>query len=272
MKSLYTKLSITVAIFFLIGIVGVTYYLYRTPADIAHVLQIREMSQIQLLEKALKPVSVAIGVEFFLGVTAILFLLLSRQHAVTNNKEEIRNSFSAQTDVFTDIADTVCIDKRVEVIQSKLQATYPDVRTKLEKVLACICNEVEACQGAIFQARSADNKRFVEMCASYAYFIAESRSVSYEFGEGLTGQVAKEGKSINISTVPEGYVTIISGLGNASPKHLIIAPVRAENVVVGVLEIASFKSFTKADEDFLNELSPLLGQLLAVQHQEEAII
>jgi putative methionine-R-sulfoxide reductase with GAF domain len=109
------------------------------------------------------------------------------------------------------------------------------------------------------------------MCASFAYFKAESKSVSYEFGEGLTGQVAKEGKLINISTVPEGYVTIISGLGNSSPKHLMIVPIKLENAVVGIIELASFKTFTKADEDFLNELSPLLGNLLSIQHSEEAI-
>jgi GAF domain-containing protein len=269
MKSLYKKLSIITVMLFLAGIVGVTYYLYKTSANIAHSLQIRELSQIELLEQALKPVSVAVGVEFFLGVSAILLLLLKKQErdTSTENNEQLESNSD-----FTVAADTTFTARRVALIQSSIQAVYPDSRSRFEKVLNNICNELEACQGAIFHARQQDGKRFVEMCASYAYFIAESKAVSYEFGEGLTGQVAKEGKLINISTVPEGYVTIISGLGNSSPKHLVIAPVKFENIVVGVIEIASFKPFTKPDEEFINELSPVLGKLLATQHQEEAIV
>jgi transcriptional regulator with GAF, ATPase, and Fis domain len=254
----------------MIGIVGVTYYFYQTSTALTHALQIREVHQIELIEKTLFPLSIVVGIDFFLGVSAILMLLLHRQKSVTdvNQNKEMHAEYSSQTSTFEDTAHT---DKRVEIIQSKLQAAYPDNSTKLEKVLTSICNEVEACQGAIFQTKKEDNKRFVEMCASFAYFKAESKSVSYEFGEGLTGQVAKEGKLINISTVPEGYVTIISGLGNSSPKHLMIVPIKLENAVIGIIELASFKTFTKADEDFLNELSPLLGNLLSIQHSEEAI-
>jgi transcriptional regulator with GAF, ATPase, and Fis domain len=270
MNSLHKKLSVITSILFIIGIVGVTYYFYQTSTALAYTLQIREVHQIALIEKTLQPLSIVISIDFFMGVSAILLLLLHKQKSGTDviQNKDMHAEYSAQTDAFKDAAHT---DKRVEIVRSKLQATYPDTNSKLEKVLTSICNEVEACQGAIFQAKRADNKRFVEMCASFAYFKAESKSVSYEFGEGLTGQVAKEGKLINISTVPEGYVTIISGLGNSSPKHLMIVPVKLDSTVVGVIEIASFKTFTKADEDFLNELSPLLGNVLSIQYSEEAI-
>lgn len=269
MNSLYKKLSIITVMLFLAGTIGVAYYLYKTSADIARSLQIREVSQIELLEQSLKPVSVAVGIEFFLGISAILLLLLKKQERelTTKSNEELESNAD-----YAVVADTTYTIKRIELIQTSIQAVYTDSQSRFEKVLSTICNELEACQGAIFQARQQDNKRFIEMCASYAYFIAESKAVSYEFGEGLTGQVAKEGKLINISTVPEGYVTIISGLGNSSPKHLIIAPIKSENIVVGVIEIASFKPFTKFDEEFINALSPVLGKLLAAQHQEEAIV
>jgi GAF domain-containing protein len=273
MNTIYKKLSIVAIILFLIGIVGVTYFFYRTSTDIATALHIQEISRIEIVEQALKPFSVAVGVEFFLGISAILLLLLGKQTPATEIKQsnEGHTDFSTHTTLTEGITNTTYINKRVAIIQNKLQASYPDNRTKLEKVLSSICDEMEACQGAIFQTKQTDQKRFVEMCASFAYFVAESKTISYEFGEGLTGQVAKEGKAINISTVPDGYVTIISGLGNSSPKHLIISPVKSEIGVVGVIEVASFKPFTKTDEEFLNELSPLLLDLMAIHNQEEVI-
>lgn len=269
MNSLYKKISLITIFLFFTGIVGIAYYLYQVSANLTKALQIRESNQIELIEQTIQPVSVAVGIEIFLGVSAILFLLLNKgnTHTSINLKEDTEADFSSPTSTF----HSTHIDKRVEVIQNKLQAVYSDEDTKLEKVLNSICNELDACQGAIFQAKQKDNKRFVEMRASYAYFIAESKSVQYEFGEGLTGQVAKEGKLININTVPDGYVTIISGLGNSTPKHLIIAPVMFENIVVGVIEIASFRPLTKRDEDFLDQISPMLGKVLVNQSQEEAI-
>jgi transcriptional regulator with GAF, ATPase, and Fis domain len=269
MNSFYKKLGNTAVVLFLLGIVGVIYYLYQASSQIADALQIRESQQIELVEQTVKPIFMVVGVEIFLGVSAILFLLLNRQSTAMrmHHQENTKTNFSSQ-DSHTEL---VTVDKRVKAIQNKLDLAIPDTTVKLEKVLSNICNELEACQGAIFQAKYKDAKRVVEMCASYAYFMAESKTIGYEFGEGLTGQVAKEGKLINISTVPDGYVTIISGLGNSSPKHLIIAPIKSENTVIGVIEIASFKPFTKSDEDFFDQISPLLVELFAAQPQEAII-
>ncbi|MDO1446074.1 GAF domain-containing protein [Rhodocytophaga aerolata] len=269
MNSFYKKLGNIAVILFLLGIVGVTYYLYQASAQITGALQIRESQQIELVEQTVKPIFMVVGIEIFLGVSAVLFLLLNRQNTAVHlhQHEDIKTDFSSQHSH----TEVVAIDKRVKSIQNKLDLAIPDATVKLEKVLSNICNELEACQGAIFQAKHKDAKRVVEMCASYAYFMAESKSIQYEFGEGLTGQVAKEGKLINISTVPDGYVTIISGLGNSSPKHLIIAPILSENTVIGVIEVASFKPFTKSDEDFFDQISPLLVELLAAQPQEEIL-
>ena len=60
---------------------------------------------------------------------------------------------------------------------------------------------------------------------------------------------------INIQTVPDGYIQILSGLGQSSPNSIIIFPIKKEEKVIAVVELASFKNFTKDDEDFLSELA-----------------
>jgi hypothetical protein len=64
--------------------------------------------------------------------------------------------------------------------------------------------------------------------------------------------VAAEGWRLCLDNVPEGYITVYSGLGNSSPTQLVLAPMRDENKVVqGVIEIACFQ---KLDEQTLNDL------------------
>ena len=60
----------------------------------------------------------------------------------------------------------------------------------------------------------------------YALSIGESTVIKYEIGEGLIGQSAASGNTLYVDDVPDGYIKIVSGLGSASPQHLLIVPVK----------------------------------------------
>lgn len=259
MKATNKSLSIAIVIIFLIGIVIVTYYLYQAPASLASALKIQELSEKKEIENFFGKINLVIGLEVGIGLVAIIFLLITanNQHkAIQTTATETVESFSQHSSEGT---QSTTVTDRMASIENTLQQDYPDTKIMLEKVLTSICNDLEACQGALFLTNHEDQRRIVELTASYAYFFAESKTIAYEFGEGLVGQVAKEGKLLNIHSIPPGYVTIISGLGSSSPNHLIIVPLKFKNTVLGVIEIASFKKFTKEDEDFLTQLSSLLG-------------
>lgn len=53
-------------------------------------------------------------------------------------------------------------------------------------------------------------------------------------------QAAANGKTLYVDDIPEGYIYVISGLGSASPKYLLIVPFKKQEQVIGMLEIASF--------------------------------
>jgi transcriptional regulator with GAF, ATPase, and Fis domain len=267
MKVTNKNLSIVTVIIFLIGIVIVAYYLYQAPTSLSGALGIQELRQKKDIENFFAQVNLVIGVEIGLGLLAIIFLLI-----ISNNQDRVLQTVSADTSESisennsSEETQSTTLSERIANIEVALQQSYPDIKVMLEKVLASICNELEACQGALFLTNNQEEKRIVELAASYAYFFAESKSVAYEFGEGLVGQVAKEGKLINIHSIPQGYVTIISGLGSSSPNHLIILPLTFENTTLGVIEIASFKKFTKEDESLLTQLSLSLSEQIAKQN------
>jgi len=130
-----------------------------------------------------------------------------------------------------------------------------------QSFLWAVAKELEVSQGAFFIAARRDEVRYLRFVAGYAYHLPDSETIEYEFGEGLSGQVAKEGKSINLSTVPDGYISILSGLGKASPNHIIIFPIKHDDEVVAVFELASFTAFGKEEEEFLREVSQRAEEL-----------
>ncbi len=128
-----------------------------------------------------------------------------------------------------------------------------------EKLLQLLCNELEAVQGALFYKDATAAKATYRMAASYAYFYNDATQNVYEIGEGLIGQVAKEGRVLNITAVPEGYLTILSGLGQSEPAHLMIYPVKANGQIPSIMEIASFKAFGPAQEKVIEAAALLLA-------------
>ena len=83
--------------------------------------------------------------------------------------------------------------------------------------------------------------------------------IQYLLGQSLIGQAARSKRSIVVADLPEGYVTISSGLGEAPPANLAVLPILFEDQVLGVIELASFTPFTPVQTDFLEQLTETLG-------------
>ncbi|MCD1258612.1 response regulator [Paenibacillus athensensis] len=82
------------------------------------------------------------------------------------------------------------------------------------------------------------------------------------WGEGLVGQCAKTNRQLLLDDVPEDFIRIRSGLGEALPRHLLFVPVTYEGRVVGVLETASFQPFPVSGLLLLEEINVLFGVAL----------
>jgi signal transduction histidine kinase/CheY-like chemotaxis protein/HAMP domain-containing protein len=94
-----------------------------------------------------------------------------------------------------------------------------------------------------------------------AYGLNDEQNIIKEFvvGDGLLGQCAMEKSQIVQTEVPNNYIKINSGLGEASPLNFLIVPLIFKGRVIAVIEVASFKQFNIQHQTLLNELSPILG-------------
>ncbi|MEU0490572.1 HAMP domain-containing protein [Nocardiopsis sp. NPDC006139] len=78
-------------------------------------------------------------------------------------------------------------------------------------------------------------------------------------GVGLAGEALDQQIELEVGNIPDGYVTIDSGLGGAQPRHLYILPIVSEERALGVLEFASYDEFREIHKNFLRQLVALLG-------------
>lgn len=137
-------------------------------------------------------------------------------------------------------------------------------------ILKHICNELEAVSGAFYVAHTDTDLRKIELIATYAFSLPDSHTLFYEFGEGIAGQVAKIGQKTYIRDIPEGYLNVLSGLGESQPSVLLAVPIQQdntqkevkENPVKGVIELASFKDFTDSEKEYIDKVADLVAKHL----------
>jgi hypothetical protein len=130
------------------------------------------------------------------------------------------------------------------------------------KCLSLLAKEREISQGAFFIPDKVDDKPVIKFLSAFASPDPENMTDIIELGEGFPGQVAKDGNMINISDIPEGYLTIESGLGKSAPASLIVFPVKYEDKIIAVIELASFHKFTTDDELYFSEISHSIAEQL----------
>ncbi|MDM8557585.1 response regulator [Candidatus Parabeggiatoa sp. HSG14] len=105
-----------------------------------------------------------------------------------------------------------------------------------------------------------NKKACLKLIASYAYIHRKGVSNEFFMGDGLIGQAALEKKAIHITKVPNDYyVHIQSGLGKSLPRNVIVQPFLYEDTLKGIIELASFKTITEIQLEFLNQIMPNIG-------------
>jgi hypothetical protein len=241
----YVNLILTVL--FILGIGASLYYIYSLPMA----LRLSAGYQPQFL-----PVYVVTGLTFFVGALSLVWALRYKKEILVFRDKIIDKAELKREEAEQAGKTTINLDN----VKSALAGSSG--KEAMSAALQVICKQVEAGQGALYLSKETTGKRIVELSAGYALNRAESSVISFEYGEGLVGQVASSRQTLFIDDVPEGYITIISGLGNSSPKYLLIAPVTGKDQLTGVIEIASFKRLTEDQRKFVEESAQLMSEMI----------
>ncbi len=108
-------------------------------------------------------------------------------------------------------------------------------------------------QGGLFLLSDKGEDSNLHLASCYAYDRKKFLTKEVSIGNGLVGQCFLERHPIYMTNVPKDYIEITSGLGGATPRCIYIVPVKTEDEIVGVIELASFKELEDHQKEFFQK-------------------
>jgi signal transduction histidine kinase/CheY-like chemotaxis protein len=139
-----------------------------------------------------------------------------------------------------------------------------DLAAVTQLIMSEVTATVNAQHGAFFLAEpTAELDTELVLVASYGYTPRRGQIADrFDIGEGLVGQAAFERETIALTDVPQDYIKVGSGLGEAAPADILVMPVLFEDQVLGVIELASLRPFSDVNRDFLDRITETIGVVL----------
>lgn len=146
----------------------------------------------------------------------------------------------------------------VEVLRSN-----DNIKKLSNELIILLVKAMGANQGALFVLQK-DEKGidFLEMQSCYAFDRSENFSKRVEVGDGLLGQMLLDKQTVYLKNVPENFVQITSGLGNAKPNTVLIVPLKVNDEMMGIAELASFKEFEEHEISFVEQIGESIAHTI----------
>lgn len=146
-----------------------------------------------------------------------------------------------------------------------LRKNYDTSADLYNEVLSYLIRYLKANQGSFFIVDEQNTNTQLELVACWAYNRKKFVQKTLNAGEGLVGQVYLERESIYMTHIPENYIKITSGLGEATPKNLLLFPLINNDQVQGVIEIASFNKIEDYQQDFLKQFADVMASEIVAE-------
>jgi len=131
-------------------------------------------------------------------------------------------------------------------------------------VLVYLTKYMNAQQGCLFvvQEDLEDGHEYLEMTACYAFNRRKHLTKRLEIGTGIIGQVFLEKTPTVLTDVPNGYTEITSGLGDSTPTSILVVPMKYNQKVEAVIELAGFEKFEKYQVEFMEKVGEITASTL----------
>jgi methyl-accepting chemotaxis protein len=126
-----------------------------------------------------------------------------------------------------------------------------------------LLNYLNANQGGLFITYEEDDEPHLELLSAFAFNRKKFKKKQIAIGEGLVGNCAMEKQTVYLKEIPEGYIEITSGLGDAPPRSLLIVPLKIEDKIFGVIEMASFNEFMPFEIEFVEKIGENIASTLS---------
>lgn len=154
---------------------------------------------------------------------------------------------------FEQLADNEWLQASIAAVNDAMVGEK-DLETLANDTLKSIIECTESSTGAFYLL---DDQDTLSLYGSYALNTRDRAQVKP--GQGLIGQVARDGKEIIIKEPPRDQFSIIHATAEIQPAGVFIYPVFHEKSVKGVIEITSINPYTPKDFEFIRNVARNIG-------------
>ncbi len=131
-------------------------------------------------------------------------------------------------------------------------------------LISNLVNYLDAKIGGVFLLNDDNpNEKFFELTGCYAFNRKKFLEKRIEWEEGLIGACGIELETIYLTDIPENHMMITSGLGETKPRALLLIPLKVNDIIYGVIEIASLKPFAIYQIEFVEKLAETIASVIS---------
>lgn len=148
------------------------------------------------------------------------------------------------------------VERSVATFGQELRNDTSDTKVLYSNIIRLLVKDLGANQGGLYliNDNEEDNKQF-EMVACIAWDRIKMKKSSFLLEEGLLGACYFEKAPIELTEIPDDYISIGSGLGESKPKFLMLVPLIHNEEVIGIIEVASFNKFEDHKKVYLSRIA-----------------
>lgn len=131
-------------------------------------------------------------------------------------------------------------------------------------IVSNLVDYLGANQGGIFVVGEDEmGNACLDLVACYAYNRQKFINKRLGMNEGLVGRCALERETIYLTDVPDNYIRITSGLGDANPRCLLLVPMIMNDELFGVFELAAFDELQPFQIMFVERIAETIASTLS---------
>jgi methyl-accepting chemotaxis protein len=146
-----------------------------------------------------------------------------------------------------------------------LRGNNSDVQKLCDEIIGSLIKYLKANQGALYIVDDTlvEDEITMSMVSCYAWDKKKFVNQKIHKGEGLAGQAWQEMDTIYITDIPQNYIKITSGLGDANPTSILIMPLKVNDQFFGVVELAAFSKMADYEIEFVRKVAESIASTVS---------